>query len=313
MPGSWKGITTVKVDGQDVPWTSANELASELERNNAVFTGTFNDKILKDKAVTAQIDSLAKLQAQQAKNAEPNAELKSQIDKGIVGLAPAVLKLSQDPQAIKIGQRLFLQNCSVCHGSQARGAPGYPNLTDNDWIYGGSPDKILLTLHHGRVGGMPAWKAQIGEDGVRAASEYVLSLSPGKGSKDNGQLNQTLVNQGKAIYDTNCAVCHGKDGKGNYDVGAVNLTDDIWLYGGDRETVRTTLRNGRAGVMPHWDTKLGNERIMLLAAYVYSLSDHKQDGSVMTPTTVVNKERGAASTPVETANAVKSAVASAVK
>ena len=313
MPGSWKGITTVKVDGQDVPWTSANELASDLERNNAVFTGTFNDKILKDKAVTAQIDSLAKLQAQQAKNAEPNAELKSQIDKGIVGLAPAVLKLSQDPQAIKIGQRLFLQNCSVCHGSQAHGAPGYPNLTDNDWIYGGSPDKILLTLHHGRVGGMPAWKAQIGEDGVRAAAEYVLSLSPGHGSKENGQLNQTLVNQGKAIFDTNCAVCHGKDGKGNHDVGAVNLTDDTWLYGGDRETVRTTLRNGRAGVMPHWDTKLGNERIMLLAAYVYSLSDHKQDASVMTPTTVVNKERGAASTPVETANAVKSAVASAVK
>ncbi|MBR7538864.1 c-type cytochrome, partial [Mycobacterium tuberculosis] len=111
---------------------------------------------------------LAKLQAQQAKNAQPNPELKSQIDKGIVELAPAVLKLSQDPQAIKIGQRLFLQNCSVCHGSQAYGAPGYPNLTDDDWIYGGTPDKILLTLNHGRVGGMPAWKAQIGEDGVRA-------------------------------------------------------------------------------------------------------------------------------------------------
>ena len=93
----------------------------------------------------------------------------------------------------------------------------------------------------------------------------------------------------------------------------MNLTDDIWLYGGDRETVRTSIRNGRAGVMPPWDTKLGNERIMLLAAYVYSLSDHKQDASVMTPTTVVNKERGAASTPVETANAVKSSVASAVK
>lgn len=312
LPGSWKGITTVKVDGQDVPWTSANELASDLQKNTAVFTKTFHDKILQDSAVTAQIASLEKLQTQQFKKAEPDANLKAEIDKQIVGLAPAVVKLSQNPNAIKIGQRLFLQNCSVCHGSQARGAAGYPNLTDNDWIYGGTPDKILLTLNHGRVGGMPAWKAQIGEDGVRAASEYALSLSPNHGSKANGTLDPTLVAQGKAIFEKNCVVCHGANGQGNQDVGALNLTDDIWLYGGDRETVRTTIRNGRAGVMPHWDSKLGNERIMLLAAYVYSLSDHKQDPSIVTPQTVVNKERGASSTPLETASAVKSAVASAV-
>jgi cytochrome c oxidase cbb3-type subunit 3 len=313
MPERWAGITTVKVDGQDVPWTSANELASDLEGNNAVFIKTFNDKILQDAAVTSQIASLTKLQAQQAKNAEPDAALKGEIDKQITALSPAVMKLSQNPNAIKIGQRLFLQNCSVCHGSQARGATGYPNLTDNDWIYGGTPEKILLTLEHGRVGGMPAWKAQIGENGVRAAAEYTLSLSTEHGSKNNGPLDKTLVTQGKAIFDSNCAVCHGAAGKGNPDVGAVNLTDDTWLYGGDRETVRTTVRNGRAGVMPHWDTKLGNERIMLLAAYVYSRSDHKQDASVVTPQTIVNKERGAASTPAETASAVKSAVASAVK
>lgn len=313
QPGSWKGLTTVKVDGQDVPWTSANELASDLEKNNKVFTSTFNDKILQDKNVTTQLASLEKLQAQQAKNAEPDAALKTEIDKQIVALAPAVAKLSTDPKATKIGQRLFLQNCSVCHGSQARGASGYPNLTDNDWLYGGSPDKILLTLNHGRVGGMPAWKNQIGEDGVRAAAEYVLSLSPTHGSKANGELNKTLVAQGKAIFDTNCSVCHGTDAKGKQDVGAPNLTDDTWLYGGERETVRTTIRNGRAGVMPHWDTKLGNERIMLLAAYVYSLNKDNPKEAVVTPTTIVNKERGAASTPLETASAVKSAVASAVK
>ena len=275
FPTRWNGITTVKVDGQEVPWTSANELASDLERNNAVFTKSFNDKILQDPATTAKIAEIQKLQNQQAKNEKPDAALKAKIDEQITGLAPAVIKLSENPNAIKIGQRLFLQNCSVCHGSQARGARGFPNLTDNDWIYGGTPDKILLTLNHGRVGGMPAWKSQIGEDGVRAAAEYVLSLSSEHGGKENLPLDPTLVAQGKAIFSANCAVCHGADAKGKHDVGSLNLTDNIWLYGGERETVRTTLRNGRAGVMPHWDTKLGNERIMLLAAYVYSLSDVK--------------------------------------
>ncbi|WP_019520066.1 cytochrome-c oxidase, cbb3-type subunit III [Faucicola boevrei] len=271
VPHAWKGITTVEINGKQEPWTSENELLSDLEKNNKVFINTFNDKILQDPAVTKQLANLEKLQAEQRKNAEPNADLKAQIDKELAALAPAVQKLSQDPQAVKIGQRLFLQNCSVCHGSQAHGAAGYPNLTDNDWLYGGTPDKLVLTLHNGRIGAMPEWKTQIGEEGVRAAAEYVLSLSPGHGSKANGELNQTLVTQGKAIFETNCTVCHGANAKGNIEVGAPNLTDDIWLYGGDREAVRTTLRNGRAGVMPHWDIKLGNERIMLLASYVYSL------------------------------------------
>lgn len=277
MPERWSGITTVKVDGKDVPWTSANELASDLEANHTTFNKNFNDKIIQDPAVTAQLADLSALQQQQFKNAEPNADLQKQIDEKIFALAPEVVKLSQDPQANKIGQRLFLQNCSVCHGSQAHGAKGFPNLTDNDWIYGGEPTKILQTIEHGRVGGMPAWKSQIGEDGVRAAAEYVLSLSSEHGGKENGDLDPTLVNQGKAIFDTNCSVCHGKDAKGSHDVGALNLTDNTWLYGGDRETIRTTIRNGRAGVMPAWEKKLGNEKIMLVASYVYSLSDHSQD------------------------------------
>lgn len=277
VPERWKGITTVKVDGQEVPWTSANELASDLQSNNAIFTKTVNEKILQDPAVTAQIANLTKLQAEQEKKAEPDAALKSEIDNQILALGPTVEKLSKNPQAIKIGQRLFLQNCSVCHGSQAHGAKGFPNLTDNDWIYGGKPERIIQTIEHGRVGGMPAWKPQIGEDGVRAAAEYVLSLSTEHGSKANGALDPTLVAQGKAIFEKNCVVCHGATAQGNQQVGALNLTDNTWLYGGDRETVQTTIRNGRAGIMPHWDTKLGNERILLLAAYVYSLADHTKD------------------------------------
>ena len=177
-----------------------------------------------------------------------------------------------NPNALKVGSRLFLQNCAVCHGSNAKGAPGYPNLTDNDWLYGGKAGNILTTLHNGRVGGMAAWRDQLGEDGIRAVAEYVLSLS---GNQNDYDLDQTKVAQGKVIFHepTNCVLCHGPDGKGMISAGAPNLTDNIWLYGGDRETIRETLRYGRAGVMPQWETKLGNERIMLLAAYVYSLSD----------------------------------------
>ncbi|ELA08768.1 cbb3-type cytochrome c oxidase subunit CcoP [Moraxella macacae 0408225] len=285
VPHAWKGITTVEINGKQEPWTSENELLSDLEKNNKVFISTFNDKILQDPTVTKQLANLEKLQAEQRKNAEPDADLKAQIDQQLVALAPAVQKLSQDPQAVKIGQRLFLQNCALCHGSQARGATGYPNLTDNDWLYGGTPDKILQTIQHGRVGAMASWKSQIGEEGVRAAAEYVLSLSSEHGSKANGELNQTMITQGKAIFDSNCTVCHGKEGKGNSDIGAPNLTDNIWLFGGDRETVRTTIRDGRAGVMPHWDTKLGNERIMLLAGYVYSLGGGQAISEATTPAT----------------------------
>lgn len=276
QPKNWNGIATVEVDGETVPWTSENELYSELEANDKIFTDNFEQSILAGAGAsdaTAVLDELNSLQTTLRRSEEPPADLQTQIDDQIAALAPAVKKLSQDPNALKVGSRLFLQNCAVCHGSNAKGAVGYPNLTDNEWLYGGEPEHILTTLHKGRVGGMPAWRDQIGEDGVRAASEYVLSLSPKNGSESNGPLDQTLVKQGEAIFTQNCALCHGPEGKGMISAGAPNLTDDIWLYGGERETVRDTLRYGRAGVMPEWETKLGNERIMLLAAYVYSLSD----------------------------------------
>ncbi|ALF60395.1 cytochrome-c oxidase, cbb3-type subunit III [Psychrobacter urativorans] len=276
FPKSWDGIATVEVDGKTVPWTSKNELYSDLESNNKVFTDNFEKSILvqanaADAAKT--LASLSEMQATMRRSDKPPADLQTKIDENIAALAPDVVKLSENPNALKVGSRLFLQNCAVCHGSNAKGATGYPNLTDNDWLYGGEASNILTTLHNGRVGGMPAWRDQIGEDGVRAAAEYVLSLSPDHGSKSNGELDNTLVTQGQAIFKQQCALCHGQDGKGMISAGAPNLTDNVWLYGGERETVRETLRYGRAGVMPQWETKLGNERIMLLAAYIYSLSD----------------------------------------
>ncbi|WP_198335515.1 cytochrome-c oxidase, cbb3-type subunit III [Psychrobacter celer] len=275
FPSKWNGLATVEVDGETVPWTSKNELYSELESNNKVFTDNFEKNILvkADAAgATTTLATLNELQATMRRSDNPPADLQTQIDQKVAELAPYVEKLSENPNALKVGSRLFLQNCAVCHGSNAKGALGYPNLTDNDWLYGGAPENILTTLHNGRVGGMAAWRDQIGEDGVRAVSEYVLSIS---GNQQGYDLDQTKVAQGEVIFNepTNCVLCHGDDAKGMISTGAPNLTDDIWLYGGDRESIRETLRYGRAGVMPEWQTKLGNERIMLLAAYVYSLSD----------------------------------------
>ena len=275
FPSKWEGITTVEVDGKTVPWTSHNELNSELESNNKVFTDNFEQNILAKadaSGATKTLATLSEMQATMRRSETPPANLQTEIDEKIAELAPYVEKLSENPNALKVGSRLFLQNCAVCHGSNAKGALGYPNLTDNDWLYGGEASNILTTLHNGRIGGMAAWRDQIGEDGIRAVAEYVLSIS---GNQPGYELDKAKVTQGEAIFNepTNCVLCHGPDAKGMTSTGAPNLTDNIWLYGGDRETIRETLRYGRAGVMPEWETKLGNERIMLLAAYVYSLSD----------------------------------------
>lgn len=274
QPANWKGVATVSVDGEEVAWTSENELNSQLQANNKVFTENFEQGILVNADATAAMPILAKLsqlQAEQSKNAEPSDELKTQIEEQIKLLAPYVDKLAADPEAQKVGNRLFLQNCALCHGSNAKGSLGYPDLTDNDWLYGGKAEEVLLTIHHGRTGAMAAWQKQLGESGVRAAAEYVLNIS---GNQNGYQLDQAKVTQGKAIFETNCVLCHGADAKGLTSFGAPNLTDDIWLFGGDRATIEETIRHGRAGVMPEWQTKLGNERVMLLAAYVRSLSQN---------------------------------------
>ena len=179
--------------------------------------------------------------------------------------------LVKDEKALEIGQRLFSQNCAQCHGSDARGGQGFPNLTDNDWLYGGSPDKIKETLLYGRVAAMPPWGDALGEQGIKEMTAHVLSLS-------GRTVNQKDAAAGAAKFAM-CAACHGADGKGsvahNLPFGAPNLTDNIWLYGGSKRAVEETLMNGRAGVMPAWKDILGEDKVHLLTAYVYSLSQDK--------------------------------------
>lgn len=175
--------------------------------------------------------------------------------------------LAKNEEVVKVGQRLFLQSCAQCHGSNARGGTGFPNLTDNDWLYGGEPEHIVTTLRKGRQGMMASWSAMLGEDGIKEVTTYVLSLSGRK-----VDLIEAQKGQGKFAV---CAACHGAEGKGNIALGAPNLTDDIWLYGGSRAAVEDTIRHGRHGVMPAWENILGEDKIQLLAAYVYSLSHEK--------------------------------------
>jgi cytochrome c oxidase cbb3-type subunit 3 len=179
-------------------------------------------------------------------------------------------ELAKNVDALKIGQRLFSQNCSQCHGSDARGQRGFPNLADKDWLYGGSPEKITETLIKGRQGLMPAQLDSMGEKGIQELLAYVLSLS-NRTLDDDPAVNQTMVDAGKSKSVT-CAACHGADGKGNELIGAPNLTDQIWLYGGTNKAITETLTYGRNGVMPAFDKTLGEKKIHLVSAYVYSLS-----------------------------------------
>jgi cytochrome c oxidase cbb3-type subunit 3 len=179
-----------------------------------------------------------------------------------------ITELVKDPEALKIGQRLFSQNCSQCHGSDAGGQKGFPKLSDDDWLYGGTPEKITETLIKGRQGMMPAQLDAMGEKGITELVEYVLSLS------DRPDLDQELVSAGKEKFAI-CAACHGQDAKGNQLLGAPNLTDQTWLYGAQRKDIALTLRYGRNGVMPSFKNTLGEKKIHLVAAYVYSLSQDK--------------------------------------
>ncbi|HEX4910156.1 MAG TPA: cytochrome-c oxidase, cbb3-type subunit III [Permianibacter sp.] len=180
-------------------------------------------------------------------------------------LAKSVADLGNDQAALAVGSRLFGNNCATCHGADAKGAPGFPNLTDADWIYGGEPETIKQTLTLGRQGMMPAFGATLDEPAQLAVRHYVLSLS---GRDHDAQ----LAAQGKSSFDTVCAACHGMDGKGNKMLGAVNLTDDVWLYGGTHAAIADTIKNGRNGVMPAHGDLLGEARIHVLTAYLLSLS-----------------------------------------
>ena len=173
--------------------------------------------------------------------------------------------VARDPQAHAIGERLFLTYCAQCHGSDARGNKGFPDLTDKDWLYGGEPSVIKTTILKGRNGMMPPMGAALGSDkDVEDVAHYVKSLS--------GSASDPIkASFGKSKFGA-CMACHGPGGVGNQAIGAPNLSDKIWLYGGSADTIMETIRKGRTNTMPAFEDFLGEDKVHVLAAYVWSLS-----------------------------------------
>jgi cytochrome c oxidase cbb3-type subunit III len=201
--------------------------------------------------------------AEHAEQSKANAALIEQ------ALAPfsarSASELSADPAALNVGRNLFLNNCATCHGSDGGGAPGFPNLTDKDWLWGGDPATIETTIANGRTGVMPPWGEVLGAGGVEDMLSYVFSLSGRKLAAGDAQA-------GGAKFAQLCAACHGADAHGNPAMGTPNLSDAVWLHGGSLAAVRETIEKGRSGTMPAHAARLGSTRVKLLAAYVLSLS-----------------------------------------
>ena len=174
-------------------------------------------------------------------------------------------KLAKEPAAMAVGERLFANNCAGCHGADARGSKGFPNLTDGDWLWGGTHDQIKTSITNGRNGVMPPMAAAVGTtEDVRNVANYVLSLS---GSPHNSVAAQL----GKPKFAT-CAACHGADGKGGQAMGAPNLTDKVWLHGWGEEAIVAAITNGKNNQMPAQGSRLSPEQIHVLGAYVWNLS-----------------------------------------
>ena len=206
--------------------------------------------------------------------AEADARVKPLYAKYAAMPLPAV---AADPQGRGMGERIFLNNCAQCHGSDAGGAKGFPNLRDGDWLYGGSAEKIVQTITNGRMGVMPPQGAALGDEGVRNVVAYVRSLSGLTADPLKAQLGRE-----KFLV---CSACHGADGKGNQALGAPNLTDGIWLYGSSEAAITEMVMKGRnmnasegTLAMPSFKDVLGPERIHLVSAYVWSLSNQKPAG-----------------------------------
>ena len=179
--------------------------------------------------------------------------------------ATPIEELSENPAALSAGHNLFVNNCAPCHGSDARGARGYPNLTDNEWLYGGTPEQITTTIQNGRTGVMPPFGAALNDDQRGLLADYVLSLA-GRGGEP------ARIEEGKKLFTTYCTACHGPTGQGNQLLGAANLTNEIWLHGSGRATILDVITKGRTNTMPPQLPVLGADRVHVLAAYVYSLS-----------------------------------------
>ena len=176
-------------------------------------------------------------------------------------------QVAADPKAREMGQRLFLNSCAQCHGSDAGGSKGFPNLTDGDWLYGGSPENIRTTIVNGRGGVMPP-VPQLEDKQIVDVTNYVRSLS-GLPADD------LRITRGAEVFKANCVACHGVDGKGNIALGAPNLADKTWLYGSSEAVIIETITKGRMAMMPAQDKVLSSEKIHLLTAYVWGLSNNK--------------------------------------
>ncbi|MFO0689948.1 MAG: cytochrome-c oxidase, cbb3-type subunit III [Myxococcota bacterium] len=187
--------------------------------------------------------------------------------------ATPIPELVREPQAVAMGSRVFANNCTACHGSDARGNRGYPDLTDGDWLHGGAPENVVQTITHGRQAVMPAMATIIGGDaGVEDVTNYVLSLS----GRDH---DAAAAARGSAQFAAICSACHQADGRGNPLVGAPNLTDDVWLHGGKVEDIRRIVGHGVANQMPAHEAILTPEQIHLVATYVLSLSSQGTAGA----------------------------------
>ena len=223
--------------------------------------GTDQRKIVEEKLV----------QAEAARAPWVNAIEKSSFDEILAN--PQLMQV-----VMKTGHQLFGDNCAACHGRDGRGGDNYPDLTDHDWIWGGGPERIAETLRVGvnslhaesRAAQMPSFgrDKMLDQTQVGNVATYVYSLSNPLASTP-----QTIarIEAGRQVFLTNCAACHGEDAKGNQDLGAPNLSDRFWIYGGDFEKIITTIHGGRQGHMPTWDERLSPAEIKILALYVYSL------------------------------------------
>ncbi|MFC5479042.1 cytochrome-c oxidase, cbb3-type subunit III [Massilia suwonensis] len=209
------------------------------------------------------------------------AEYKAELKKADADFGPLFARyagqpieaVAADPQARAIGERMFMNYCAQCHGSDARGNKGFPNLLDADWLHGGDPATIKKTIMAGRIGQMPPMGAALGSDkDVEAVAHYVRNLS-------GLTADPIQVAFGKPKFAA-CVACHGVEGKGNQMLGAPNLSDKVWLYGGSAETVMETIRKGRTNTMPAFGEFLGDAKVHVLAAYVWSLSNPVADKTV---------------------------------
>lgn len=185
--------------------------------------------------------------------------------------AMPIAEVAKDPAAMDIGSRLFANHCAICHGSDAKGSPGFPNLADTDWRWGGDPATIEQSIMHGRTGIMPAWGAIVGEDGVKNVTAYVRQELAGLSAPAGLSAD---LEHGKEVFTNTCVACHGPEGTGMAMLGSPDLTTPTgWIWGTSQTQIENTVRNGRTGVMPPQGDFLGEEKVHILAAYVYGLSN----------------------------------------